>query len=59
MQLLICNNPSVSAAGPGCKIIGDLISNKKFVLIIIAIVAIELSGHGIFASLFRLISSMN
>jgi len=28
--------------------------NKKFVLIILAIVAIELSGHGIFASLFRL-----
>ena len=33
MQRLICNNPSVSAAGPGCKIIGDLISNKEFVLI--------------------------
>jgi len=32
--------------------------NQKLILIIIAIVAIELSGHGIFASLFRLISSM-
>jgi len=28
--------------------------NQKLILIIIAIVAIELSGHGIFASLFRL-----
>jgi len=33
--------------------------NKKFILIILAIVAIEISGHGIFASLFRLLSSMN
>jgi hypothetical protein len=33
--------------------------NKKFVLIIIIIIAIELSGHGIFASLFRLLNSMN
>ncbi len=33
--------------------------NKKFVLIIVIIIAIELSGYGIFASLFRLISSMN
>jgi len=33
--------------------------NQKLILIIIAIVAIELTGHGIFASLFRLISSMN
>jgi len=28
--------------------------NQKLILIIIAILAIELSGHGIFASLFRL-----
>jgi len=28
--------------------------NQKLILIIIAIAAIELSGHGIFASLFRL-----
>jgi hypothetical protein len=33
--------------------------NKKFILIIIIILAIELSGHGIVVSLFRLISSMN
>ena len=33
--------------------------NKKFLLIIIIIVGIELSGHGIFASLFRLLNSMN
>ena len=33
--------------------------NKKFLLIVIAIIAIELSGYGIFASLFRLLSSMN
>ncbi len=33
--------------------------NKKFLLIIIVILAIEFSGHGIFASLFRLLSSMN
>ena len=33
--------------------------NKKFVLKIIIIIAIELSGHGIFASLFRLLNSMN
>ena len=28
----ICDNPSVRAAGPGCKIIGDFISNNEFVL---------------------------
>tara|TARA_Y100001958_G_C20691946_1_gene201969 strand:- start:342 stop:446 length:105 start_codon:yes stop_codon:yes gene_type:complete len=33
--------------------------NKKFILIIIAIVAIEVSGYGIFASLFRLLNSMS
>ncbi len=33
--------------------------NKSFLLIILIIIAIELSGYGIFASLFRLISSMN
>ena len=33
--------------------------SKKFLLIIIVILAIELSGHGIFASLFRLLNSMN
>ena len=33
--------------------------NKKIILFVIIIVAIELSGHGIFASLFRLISSAN
>jgi len=32
--------------------------NKKLILIIIIIVAIELSGHGIFASAIRLFSSM-
>ena len=29
---------------------------KKLILIIIIIAAIELSGHGIFASLYRLLS---
>ena len=33
--------------------------SKKFILIIIIILAIELSGHGIVVSLFRLISSMS
>ena len=33
--------------------------NKKFILIIIIVIAIELSGYGIFASLFRLLGSMN
>ena len=33
--------------------------NLNFVLIIIVILAIELSGHGIFSSLMRLLSSMN
>tara|TARA_B100000287_G_scaffold207647_1_gene195942 strand:- start:438 stop:542 length:105 start_codon:yes stop_codon:yes gene_type:complete len=33
--------------------------NKKIILFVIIIVAIELSGHGIFASLFRLVSSAN
>ncbi len=33
--------------------------NKNLILIIIIVLAIELSGHGIFASLFRLLSSMN
>ena len=32
---------------------------KKIALIIIIIAAIELSGHGIFASLFRFLSSLN
>tara|TARA_Y100000996_G_scaffold119759_1_gene89510 strand:+ start:1630 stop:1755 length:126 start_codon:yes stop_codon:yes gene_type:complete len=32
---------------------------KKIALIIIIITAIELSGHGIFASLFRFLSSVN
>ncbi len=32
--------------------------NKKFIFIIIIIVAIEASGHGIFASLFRLLNSV-
>ncbi len=32
---------------------------KKIALIIIIIVAIELSGHGIFASLFRFLGSVN
>jgi len=33
--------------------------NKKLILIILIVIAIELSGHGIFASLFRLLNSMN
>jgi len=33
--------------------------DTKILLIIIIVLAIELSGHGIFASLFRLLSSMN
>jgi len=33
--------------------------NKSLILIIIIVLAIELSGHGIFASLFRLLNSMN
>ena len=33
--------------------------NKRFILIIIAIIAIEISGYGIFASLFRLLGSMS
>ena len=32
---------------------------KKISLIIIIIAAFELSGHGIFASLFRFLSSVN
>ena len=33
--------------------------NKKIILFVIIIIAIELSGHGIFASLFRLLNSAN
>jgi len=33
--------------------------DTKIILIIIIVLAIEISGHGIFASLFRLLSSMN
>ena len=33
--------------------------NIKFVLIVIIILAIELSGYGIISSLMRLLSSMN
>mgnify|MGYP001293511481 FL=1 len=33
--------------------------NKKILLFVIIVVAIELSGHGIIASLFRLLSSAN
>jgi len=33
--------------------------NKKIVLIIIIILAIEFSGHGIIVSLIRLLNSMN
>ena len=32
---------------------------KKIALIVIIIGAIELSGHGIFASLFRFLNSLN
>jgi len=33
--------------------------NTKLLLIVIIVLAIEVSGHGIFASLFRLLNSMN
>jgi len=33
--------------------------NKKLALIVVIILAIELSGHGIISSLMRLLSSMN
>ena len=33
--------------------------NKKLILIIIIVLAIELSGHGIIVSLMRLLNSMN
>tara|TARA_X000000368_G_scaffold281471_1_gene223364 strand:+ start:723 stop:827 length:105 start_codon:yes stop_codon:yes gene_type:complete len=33
--------------------------NKKLILIVIIVLAIELSGHGIIVSLLRLLSSMN
>jgi|TARA_Y100000992_G_C20921122_1_gene329920 hypothetical protein len=33
--------------------------NKKIILFVVIIVAIELSGHGIIASVFRLIGSAN
>ncbi len=33
--------------------------NKKILLIIVIVLAIELSGHGIIVSLMRLLSSMN
>ena len=33
--------------------------NKKIILIVIIVLAIELSGHGIITSLFRLLNSMN
>tara|TARA_X000001036_G_C20336896_1_gene666863 strand:+ start:551 stop:661 length:111 start_codon:yes stop_codon:yes gene_type:complete len=33
--------------------------NKKLILFGIIILAIELSGHGIFASLFRFLGSLN
>jgi len=33
--------------------------NKNLIIIIIVVIAIELSGYGIFASLFRLLNSMN
>ena len=32
---------------------------KKILLIVVIIIAIEFSGYGVFASLFRLIASMN
>ncbi len=32
---------------------------KKMIFIIIIIVIIEISGHGIFASLFRFLNSLN
>ena len=34
-------------------------SNKKIILFVVIILAIELSGHGILASLFRFLSSLN
>ncbi len=34
-------------------------SNKKIILFVVIILAIELSGHGILASLFRFLSSIN
>ena len=34
-----------------------LFKNKKLILIIIGIILIELSGHGIFATIVRLFSS--
>ncbi len=33
--------------------------SKKILFIIVIIVIIELSGHGIFASLFRFLNSLN
>ena len=33
--------------------------NKKLILFGVIILAIELSGHGIFASLFRFLGSLN
>jgi len=33
--------------------------NKKLVFIVVVVLLIELSGHGIFASLFRLLNSVN
>jgi len=33
--------------------------NKKLVFIVVAVLLIELSGYGIFASLFRLLNSVN
>ena len=34
-------------------------SNKKIILFVVIILVIELSGHGILASLFRFLSSIN
>ena len=34
-------------------------SNKKIILFVVIILAIELSGHGILASLFRFLNSIN
>ncbi len=33
--------------------------NKKIIIIIIVVLAIEVSGHGIFRSLFRLLTSVS
>jgi|TARA_B100001142_G_scaffold238994_1_gene237728 hypothetical protein len=33
--------------------------NKKLVFIVVVVLLIELSGYGIFASLFRLLNSVN